>query len=205
MKNVFDTHYRKYDKWYDEYPAVFLSEIKAIKKVLPASSKGLEIGVGTGRFAASLGIECGIDPSEKMAMKARERGVDARSGVGENLPFADNTFGYVAIINTLCFVKNPLTVLKEAKRVLKQRARIVIGIIDKNSFLGRFYQTKKSLFYKQAHFFSVDEVTRLLKDAGFSRFSYYQTLFSFPEENARVEKTYKGFGRGGFVVIGARS
>jgi ubiquinone/menaquinone biosynthesis C-methylase UbiE len=204
MKSVFDKYYKKYDEWYDKYNSAFLSEIEAIKKVLPKRGKGLEIGVGTGRYASFLGIKCGIDSSKTMVKIARDRGIDARLGFGEELPFANNTFDYAAIINTLCFVKVPLRVLQETERVLKRNGKIVIGIIDKNNFLGRFYQKKKSSFYKQAHFFETAELAELLRIAGFDKFSYYQTLFSLPKDIPQAEKPRKGFDRGGFIVIGAK-
>jgi SAM-dependent methyltransferase len=66
MSDVFGRYYKKYDAWYDKHKFAFLSEIEAIKKILPQNEKGLEIGIGTGRFAARLGIAMGIDPSGKM-------------------------------------------------------------------------------------------------------------------------------------------
>src|SRR4030042_209848 len=146
MKNIFDRYYQKYDAWYDRNKFAYLSELEALKKALPKRGKGLEIGVGTGRFASALGIGYGIEPSSNMVKIARQRGVDARLGFGERLPFNNASFNYVAIIITLCFVKDPQKVLKEARRVLKRRSKIIIGIIDKDSFLGKFYQKKKSIF-----------------------------------------------------------
>jgi len=168
---------------------------------LPKKGKGLEIGVGTGRFAASLGIKYGIDPSKNMVKIAGQRGIEARIGHGEKLPFRSNTFDYAAIIITICFVKDPRKVLKESGRILKRSGKIITGIVDKDSFLGKFYRRKKSVFYKKAHFFGVKEMTSLLKTAGFGRFSYYQTLFKLPDKIDFVEKPQKGFGKGGFVVI----
>jgi len=201
MNGIFDKYYRKYDTWYDRHKFAYLSEIGALKKVVPKKGEGLEIGVGTGRFASRLGIKYGVDPSENMLQIARKRGIDVRRAQGERLPFESSIFDYIAIIITLCFVKDPVKVLIEAKRVLKKRGKIIIGIVDKDSFLGEFYQRKKSLFYKQAHFFGVKEVTDLLKMSGFTRISYYQTIFKLPDEMISVEKPRKGFGRGGFVVI----
>ncbi|MDD4909672.1 MAG: class I SAM-dependent methyltransferase [Candidatus Omnitrophica bacterium] len=201
MTHVFDRYYKKYDAWYDRHRFAFLSELEAIKKVLPRDGKGLEIGVGTGRFAAALGITTGIDPSRNMLEIAQERGVNVRFGFGEDVPFLNDTFDRVAIIITLCFVKDPQKVLKEAKRVLKKSGRIIIGIIDKDSFLGKFYQRKKSIFYKRARFFSVKEAARLLKEAGFINLSYYQTLFRTPDKVDSIEKPKRGFGKGGFVAI----
>lgn len=201
MSGVFDKYYKKYDAWYDQHKFTFLSELAAIKKALPRDGKGLEIGVGTGRFAAALGITMGIDPSGEMLKIAQERCVNVRTGFGEDIPFLDETFDYAALIITLCFVKNPKKVIEEASRVLKKNGRIIIGIVDKDSFLGKFYQRKKSVFYKQAKFLSVKDVTALLKEAGFNSFSYYQTLSTLPDKMDAVERPKKGFGRGGFVVI----
>jgi len=198
---IFDRYYKKYDAWYDKNKFAYLSELKAIRKVLPKKGKGLEVGVGTGRFAQALGIESGIDPSKNMIEIARERGVNVKLGYGERLPFKNATFDYEAVIITICFTKNPEKVLKEAYRVLKKKGKIIIGIVDKDSFLGKFYQKKKSAFYKEASFFGIKEITDLLENTGFSKFSYYQTLYNFPDRIKSVQKPQKGFGRGGFVVI----
>jgi len=201
MKALFDQYWKRYDAWYDKHRFAYLSELEAIRKVLPKKGKGLEIGAGTGRFAAPLGIKFGIDPSKNMIKLASQRGIDMRLGIGESLPVTEAAFDYVAIIITLCFVKDPLKVLKESRRVLKKDGKIIIGIIDKNSFLGEFYQEKKSIFYKEANFFSVKEVVNLLKTTGFNKFSYYQAIFELPEGMNSVDKPLRGFGKGGFVVI----
>jgi len=199
--NIFERYCKKYDAWYDKHKFAYLSELEALRKVLPKKGKGLEIGVGTGRFAAPLGIKYGIDPSRKMLEIAKKRGVKVRLGSGEKLYFKNSSFDYVAIIITLCFIKDPIKVLGEARRVLKKNGKIIIGIIDKDSFLGKFYQKKKSIFYKQARFFSVKEATRLLRETGFIKFSYYQTLFKLPDKIDSIEKPKRGFSKGGFVVI----
>jgi hypothetical protein len=60
------------------------------------------------------------------------------------------------------------------------------------------------VFYKQAKFFRVKEITDLLKETGFGLFSYYQTISISPDKMNSVEKPKKGFGKGGFVVISAK-
>jgi len=199
--NIFDKHYKRYDRWYDRNRFAYLSELEAVKKAIPKRGRGLEIGVGTGRFAQALGIQTGIDPSKNMVALAKKRGVNVRLGYGEHLPFGNAIFDYAAIIITICFAKDPEGVVKEAYRVLKKKGKIIIGIIDKEGFLGKFYQKKRSVFYKKANFFSVKEITSLLESAGFSGFSYYQTLYRLPAEIRSVQKAQKGFGRGGFAVI----
>jgi ubiquinone/menaquinone biosynthesis C-methylase UbiE len=201
--NIFNRYYQKYDAWYRENQAVFFSELKAIKKVLPKTGKELEIGVGTGQFASHLGVKYGIDPSLKMLGLARNRGVKVKLGYGESLPYQTRTFDYVLIIFTLCFVKNPKKVLQETHQVLKQKGKLIIGMIDKHSFLGKYYQSKKSGFYKYAKFFSVSELTNLLTETGFTRFTLYQTLFKLPTKIKLATEPKKGFGKGGFVVVSA--
>jgi hypothetical protein len=65
---VFEKHAQEYDEWFDENKAVYESEILALKALIPNERTGLEVGVGTGRFAAPLGIRIGVEPA-----KARTR------------------------------------------------------------------------------------------------------------------------------------
>ena len=173
MINIFDRYYKEYDDWYEQNRFAYLSEIEAIRKVLPKTGKGLEIGVGTGRFASVLGISYGVEPSRNMAQIAQRRGIEVKVGYGENLPFEDKEFDFIIIAITICFVESPKKVILEAARVLKDRGRIIIAIVDRNSFLGRFYQKKKGKFYKLAKFFSTEDVVKLLKESDFYKFSFY--------------------------------
>ena len=61
--NIFDKYYSKYEAWYEKNKYVYLSELEVVKKVLPKEGVGLEIGVGTGRFALPLDIKFGVDTS----------------------------------------------------------------------------------------------------------------------------------------------
>jgi ubiquinone/menaquinone biosynthesis C-methylase UbiE len=94
-------------------------------------------------------------------------------------------------------------VIREAARVIKNGGRIIVGIVDKKSFLGKYYKAKKSLFYENARFFSVNEVLDLLNKAGFKSAAFYQTLSKFPRNLTSIENPKKGFGKCGFVVISA--
>jgi hypothetical protein len=64
----FDTHVSEYEEWFDEYPAVFKSEVEALREMMPEGDKltGIEVGLGTGRFSEALGIKEGVEPSENM-------------------------------------------------------------------------------------------------------------------------------------------
>jgi len=206
-ENIFDIYPKEYDNWYEENKFAYLSEIEALKKVIPEKGEGLEIGVGTGRFAQPLRIKTGIDPSSKMLEIAKTRGIKTYLGVGENLPFGDKEFDFILIVITLCFVQNPEQVIRESNRVLKDNGKLIIGIIDKNSYLGKLYQKKKEeghRFYKKANFYSTEEVIELLKKHNFGKFTFYQTIFKPLEKLNKIEKPKKGYGKGSFVAISAR-
>ncbi|MCK7511918.1 MAG: CGGC domain-containing protein [Desulfobacterales bacterium] len=83
-------HFQKtaasYDAWYDAHPALYRTELAALKKAVPGGGRGLEIGVGTGRFASRLSVRYGLDPSPGMLGQARHRGIRAVRGFGEALP-----------------------------------------------------------------------------------------------------------------------
>ncbi len=163
--------------------------------------KRLEVGVGTGRFAAPLGVSIGIDTSSKMLKKAVERGITVIQALGEYLPFKEAEFDYVLLIVTLCFVDNPQAVLAESRRVLKPGGKLIVGIVDRDSFLGKVYQSKNSPFYKVARLYSAQEVIELLKVSDFKEITTIQTIFSLPENLKEVESVRQGYGQGGFVVI----
>lgn len=52
--SVFDRYAGDYDTWFDTHAEVFVSELDAVRALLPNRGKGVEIGAGTGRFAAAL-------------------------------------------------------------------------------------------------------------------------------------------------------
>ncbi|MFW6268947.1 MAG: class I SAM-dependent methyltransferase [Bacillota bacterium] len=203
--NPFDKFYKKYEKWFSENEAVYKSELKAVKYFIPENKKGLEIGVGTGRFAGPLGIETGVEPSRSMGTLAEKKGIDVYYVRGENLPFNDNNFDLVLMITTLCFLRDVEKVFKEVKRVLKDKGRFVIGFMDKDSLLGKMYMQKKddSVFYKKAEFHSTEEVIGLLKQHYFINIEIIETVFGNIEDIDEVQDFRKGYGEGGFVVIKA--
>ncbi|WP_456472936.1 class I SAM-dependent methyltransferase [Methanocaldococcus sp.] len=199
--NVFDKYAEEYDRWFDENPLIYNAEIECLKRHIP-KGKGLEIGVGTGRFAKPFNIKIGVDISKEMAKIAEKRGIKVIISSGENLPFNDEEFDFVLINTVLEFVEDPKKVLEEAKRVLKKGGKIVIGIIDKDSYLGKIYEEKKkkSKFYKDAKFLSAKEVIEILKELKFKNIKATQTLF---EDEYRKYEIKEGYGEGGFVAISA--
>src|SRR5699024_6126935 len=123
-----------YDGWYDDNPALYRAELDLVGDLLEPLrpiGPGLEVGAGTGRFAAPLGIDTGLEPSPRMGEYARERGVHIVRGLAEDLPFADASFGYTAFLTSLCFVPDHVRALGEAHRVTIPGGGIVIAFLNR--------------------------------------------------------------------------
>lgn len=201
----FEAHHQRYDAWFGKHEPAYLSELLALRPFVPWEGRGLEIGVGSGRFAAPLGVQVGLDPSRAMLAYAAARGIEVAEGAAEDLPFAAASFDHALVVTTICFVDSPAQMLAEAHRVLKRDARLVIGFIDRESALGQDYLAHQfeNVFYREATFYSADEVARLLADNGFAISSWGQTLALPLAETRNIEPLRPGRGQCAFVVVAA--
>jgi len=201
----FDNYADRYEEWFVNNRYAYESELQAVRSLLPSDGKGVEIGVGTGRFAAPLGIKLGVEPSKTMRMIAQKKGIEVVDGVAESLPFDDNPFDFVLMVTTICFLDDIETSFKEIFRVLKPNGSFVIGFLDRNSPIGKVYQKhkNKSIFYKEATFYSVEEVISYLEKVGFRNLIFMQTIYQNVTKLKDIEPVKKGHGKGFFVVIKA--
>jgi len=201
----FEAHHQRYEAWFGKHEAAYISELLALRPFVPWQGRGLEIGVGSGRFAAPLGVQVGLDPSRAMLAYAAARGIEAVQGTAEELPFADGSFDHALVVTTLCFVDSPADMLAEARRVLKPGGRVVIGFIDRESAVGRDYLSHQieNVFYREATFYSADEVARLLAEGGFAIGGWGQTLALPLAETRDIEPLRAGRGQCAFAVVAA--
>jgi SAM-dependent methyltransferase len=204
--DAFDNYALEYDKWFENHELEYALELKAIKKFLPKGGDGIEIGSGTGRFTQPLGISLGVEPSEAMRNVAINRGVNVIAGTAESLPVVDGLYDFALLVTTVCFLEAPELAINEAYRVLKADGLIIIGLIDKNSNLGKEYEENKgeSKFYKDANFHSVVEIKEKLRESGFCNIECIQAILPGDTKENYKPGVKQGYGEGSFVVLRAQ-
>lgn len=131
--------------WWDRHgvPRVikFACGMPAIMKlrsqIVPrASGDVFEIGCGGGinqQFynADAIDSYAGIDPGGKLLEYARAEAekkgwkADIRDGIGEDIPFDNNSFDTVVCTYTMCSVQDQAQVVKEMRRILKPGGRLL--------------------------------------------------------------------------------
>lgn len=191
---VFEERAAAYDAWYDtpSGAALFATELDALRPLFTGLPRPwLEVGVGTGRFAAALGVDVGLDPALGALALARDRGGAVVAGTGEAPPFANASFGAVLFVVTLCFVSDPRAVLGEARRILAPGGGVVLGIVPAESPWGLRYQQLAASghpYYRHAHFFTRDDLGTALRAAGFTPARVRSTLLWGPEMEPPSER-----------------
>lgn len=110
------------------------------------SSPILEVGAGTGRFTRNLQERkfdlVAVDPSLKMISHNRKRmkvlGYQTPFvlGVGEQLPFANDSFGAAICIDVFSHIPEPLKIIQEMARVVRPNGYVVFNFTNLHSIMG---------------------------------------------------------------------
>lgn len=138
-----------------------------------AGERILDIGCGTGgnlqffceKRCSLTGVEFSREKLEIARQKYGDR-VELISGWAEDVPFSDNEFDIVTIINFLEFADNPQRVIEEAIRVC--RDRVFIGFLNKSSFAGTRQRLKEIFGFplsQKIRFFSLAEIRNMVKSS----------------------------------------
>jgi len=186
-RRVFDEYANDYDTWFDEHDDVFQAQQRMLRAAIPNQGQGLEVGVGSGRFAAPSGTRYGIDPSRELIRIAKRRGIEVVRGEGEHLPYRTSSFDYVLMMTVICFLDDVTAVFREVNRVLQPGGILIIGFIEKDGEIYRIYQgeTKKGRFLRVARFRTAEEVDEFFRDAGFAQVSVIKRSRGFCVMNGR--------------------
>jgi SAM-dependent methyltransferase len=127
--------------------------IKSLLLELTAPRAGerlLDVGCGSGEHLSLFrrkGCDVtGIDPSASLLEQASRRlgqRAELRQGQAEDLPFSDNEFDIVTLVNALELIDDPERAVTEAIRVC--RGRVFIGVMNRWSWLGAQGRLKELL------------------------------------------------------------
>jgi len=115
---------------------------EAVRDADPA--RVLEVGCGEGelseRIVRGLGVELvALDQSERMVELARARGVDARVGDVQELPFEDGSFDVAVAAWMLYHVPDLDRAVGELARVLRPGGRLV-AVTNRADHLGEMFK-----------------------------------------------------------------
>ena len=156
--------YYEFSHFYDlVFGRVFYPRIARVIRSLdiPAGSRVLEIGVGTGLSLDAYPPHCqvtGIDLAPDMLERAQDRinrngwrNVTLEQGDALNLRFDDSSFDYVMAFHVVSVVPDPQRMVAEARRVCRPGGTIVI--------INHFRSTHPALARLQR---TIDPITRRL-------------------------------------------
>ncbi len=91
----------------------------------------LDLGTGAGNMAhhlAHYGQVVGLEYNARPIPVAQQRGLEVLRGSGTELPFDDNSFDLVALLDTIEHIPDELGVLRECQRVIKPGGKIIITV-----------------------------------------------------------------------------
>jgi len=150
----------------------------AVKAINPKKEdEYLEIGFGSGifinKYMSHVSKIAGIDYSEdmvKIASNINKKLVESgtaefKQGYASSLPWPDNNFAIVAMIETFFFLNETEKTLKEILRVLKPGGRLIIEMaFNKDDGVDH----KKHIKKFGLQLYSGEEMIQLLTKAGFN-------------------------------------
>lgn len=100
-----------------------------VRSHLTPDSSVLDLGCGRGGvvelFWKDVRLAAGLDPDSPSLVEHRSPGMPILRGVGEHLPFAGESIDLIVCLWVLEHLKEPLTVLREVRRVLRSKGHFV--------------------------------------------------------------------------------
>ncbi|MCB8918022.1 MAG: class I SAM-dependent methyltransferase [Ardenticatenaceae bacterium] len=140
---------------------------------LPVPGRVLDAGGGTGRVSAQLLPLVGdlviSDLSAKMLRQAQQKGV--RQPVAahvEKLPFADNSFDRVLVVDALHHFCDQREAIADLVRVLRPGGRMVIEEPDLNRLSVKFVAIAEKVALMRSHFYYPAQIQAMIAAHGLS-------------------------------------
>ncbi|MDF2956151.1 MAG: 2-polyprenyl-3-methyl-5-hydroxy-6-metoxy-1 [Candidatus Alkanophagales archaeon MCA70_species_2] len=164
--------------------------------------KVLDVGCGDGYVSSILVGDnevFGLDIAESAIEEARRRGIKAVVSNLESIPFPDKSFDVILALDILEHLFDPIRVLREAGRVLKDDGILLVSVPNAANIYSRIIflltgelmdaaeiserRTPEFLFSEHIRFFSANKIRKVLQLTGFKTTTfrpYLQPYFVNP-------------------------
>lgn len=149
------------------YARVTYSALEKMRELggLPVQGRLLDIGGGTGRVASALLKDVDevviADVSMGMLRQAPRSALQPVCSHSESLPFPDNFFERVIMVDALHHVIDQPASAREMLRVLKPGGRIIIEEPDINTFAVKLIALAEKVLLMRSHFLSPVQIASL--------------------------------------------
>ena len=146
----------------------------AVERLVKGNGRFLSIGCGTcwsikhfaGRFTCN-----GVDVSLEMLKQCKQDNLEVCLAYGEILPIKDNAFDTVLCLNMFQYVKEPLSLLFEVKRVINGKGRFIFDFKNSLSFRAAVHHFlrifRKHVESDKEQRYSIFEIKRFIRQADF--------------------------------------
>ncbi|MBI4686410.1 MAG: class I SAM-dependent methyltransferase [Nitrospirae bacterium] len=142
----------------------------------------LEVGCGSGKMLKqmqNLGWKVeGIDSDHLGVNNARSKGLQVRLGSLKDQEYNDNCFNAIVMSHVIEHVYNPLELLSECYRILKQDGYLVITTPNSRSLGHRIF--KEAFVHldppRHLHLFAMPSLQYLIEKGGFRRINAFTTI-----------------------------
>lgn len=125
----------------------------------------LDVGGGTGRvstlFKTRVKNVFVADASINMLREAQKKGLRTLNSISEKLPFPDESFQRIIIVDALHHVKNQKETLDEMWRVLAKDGKIIIEEPDINNFFVKLVALGEKILLMRSRFIPPDKIVKI--------------------------------------------
>ncbi|MFO7698963.1 MAG: class I SAM-dependent methyltransferase [Anaerolineae bacterium] len=164
-------HFGLLAPYYDHWISTPSTEVWRRVLNLPVATLLLDVGGGTARVSGPLVDQVTaavvVDSSAPMLEQALKRpGIFAIQAPAEQLPFADDSFGRILMVDALHHVEDTTRCVGEMLRVLAPGGRLVIEEPDWRRTRMRLVALAEKLAMMRSHPERPDAIVRLARQAG---------------------------------------
>jgi len=168
MTGRFD-HFNLVARFYDRVFRFLSPErLMSLLQARPAE-RILDIGGGTGRVSQTFGDDYTVivcDPSWGMLKEARQKQMIACCGLAERLPFVNDAFDRMVMVDTFHHLRDQHAAAKETLRVLRPGGRLVIEEPDIRRWTVKWVALGERLLLMRSRFYSIADLARVFEEAG---------------------------------------